>query len=178
MEATLSTQYELSQWKDVFRDACVSEETRAWLEGAIEDGEDVFFIVGYRTFVDAVMAKGEQAGRERGGGFNLPVSTVVEANLMVPVSLGGVLDPGVGGELRNVEREVQAFDVAGESVYAIQFCKVSFKWYSSKKVDKSFLGKTRWVVAWGVRGSEIEEDDILEAVIDESADGDVKERED
>ncbi|RYN74766.1 hypothetical protein AA0119_g12107 [Alternaria tenuissima] len=173
VEATLASQYELAQWKSVFRDACAKEGTRTWLEAAIEDGEDVFFVVGYRTFVDAVLERGEQSNRERGIDFNVPVSAVVDANLMVPcmVSLAGTLDPGAGGSVQKAEREVQSFDVAGESVYAIQYCKVSFKWYSSKTVDKSFLGDTRWMVTWGVRGSEIIEDDVVEAIIVEGEDG-------
>ncbi|KAK4108241.1 hypothetical protein N656DRAFT_801872 [Canariomyces notabilis] len=101
VEATLATQYELAQWKAVFCDAC------GW-KRRLRMGRMFFFIfftVGYRTFVDAVLERGEQSERGLGVNFSVPVSSVVEANVMVPgmVSLAGTLDPGVGGSVQKAE---------------------------------------------------------------------------
>lgn len=61
-----------------------------------------------------------------------------------------------------------AFSSPGEQIYAIQYRKIKFSWFSSPKIEKSFLEPdNRWKVFWeaGTRGDESdeeEEDDVLE----------------
>jgi hypothetical protein len=56
-------------------------------------------------------------------------------------------------------------------VFAVQYCRVGFKWFSSRKVEKANLGEGRWKVHWGLRSKEeVEEDDIVEVVLEEEFD--------
>jgi hypothetical protein len=163
--ATLATRYELQQWDQVFRQACAKVDARMWLEDAIEDGKDVYFIVGFRTFRDPKVAELAASSKSHGVEVQLPVSAVVQANAP-GLMLGGVLDPGVSTSRANAVQSARSFDAIGEYVYAIEYCKVRFKWYSSKKVESSSLGQTKWKVHWGVRaGAEEVEDDVVEAEV-------------
>ncbi|KAI4213914.1 MAG: hypothetical protein LQ351_003609 [Letrouitia transgressa] len=167
VNATSSISYELCQWDAVFEDACTSQATRKWIENVIEDGQDFYFVVGFRTFVDPRAYESIAKSSIKGGEMQLPASAVFEANFP-GVAVGGVLDPGVDGSTTRARQNLRSFAGDGEMVYAVQYCKVSFKWYSSRKLDTAFLGKTRWQVHWGVRAlEEIAEDDVIEAVVEE-----------
>lgn len=175
LEATTATSYELDKWETVFRAACTVAETRKWLEGVIEDGNDVYFIVGYRTFVDGELERLANSSAGVGIALRAPVTALVEANLTPGLSLGTTLDPSTDVSLGDTGKAAQSFGVSGEAVYAIEYCKVSFKWYSSKTIEKSFLGQTCWKVSWSVRGSESQdESDVVEAVLGDYEGDDVE----
>ena len=167
INATASISHELIQWDAVFKDACTSPVTRKWIEDAIEDGQDIYFIVGFRTFVDPSASESVSNLNIKGGEVQVPTSEVVQAN--VPgLLLGGVLDPGVSGSTFTARQNIRSFASEGEMIYAVQYCKVKFKWYSSQKLETGSLGKTRWRVHWGVRASdESLEDDVVEAAVEE-----------
>ncbi|KAL8720405.1 MAG: hypothetical protein Q9225_002725 [Loekoesia sp. 1 TL-2023] len=168
VSATASISHELCQWDAVFRDACASPVTRKWIEDAIEDSQDIYFVVGFRTFVDPSAFETISRSSIKGGEVQVPVSEVVQAN--VPgLALEGVLDPGVNMSTTRARQNVQSFAIDGEMIYAVQYCKVNFKWYSSRTLETGFLGKTRWHVHWGVRASdENVEDDVVEAAVEEA----------
>lgn len=167
VSATVAARCELHQWDQVFREACAKDETRKWLEDAIEDGKDVYFIVGFRTFRDSKVAELTASSKSRGAELQLPVSTVVAANAP-GLMLGGVLDPGVSSSHANAVQSTRSFETTGEAVYAVEYCKVRFKWYSSRKVETSSLGETKWKIHWGVRtGTDEVEDDVVEAEVDD-----------
>lgn len=156
------------QWDLHFKEACKLPSTRKWIEDAIEEGSSIYFIVGYRTFVDPGAL--EQTGKATSIGTEvcLPVSTVAEANMPL-VSLGGVLDPGISNTQHQTKTVTRKFRSEGEMVYAVQYCKINFKWYSSKKIEKSALGPTKWKIHWGVRTvEELDEEDIVEAELEEN----------
>jgi hypothetical protein len=167
VSATASITLELCQWDAVFKEACALPVTRKWIEEAIEDDQSIYFIVGFRTFVDPTASESMSKASTKGGEVQLPASLIAEAN--VPgLALGGALDPAVTGSKTTAEQNTRSFGAPGEMVYAVQYCKVNFKWYSSRKVETGSLGRTRWKLHWGVRTSdETEEDDVLEADLDE-----------
>lgn len=177
--ATITTTYELDGWEAVFRCACASPKTRAWLEDAIEDDRSCYFVVGYKTFGEGASVERERVlAKEKGVDMKVPVSTVVEANLTMGMLgsgslLGGVLDPGAGGSVGEEKKATESFEVGDEAVYEVLYCKVLFKWYSSKKVEKSFLSQRCWKVGLVIRGSEVEdEDDVVEAMLESGDDDD------
>ena len=115
--------------------------------------------------------------KEKGVDVKVPVSTVVEANLtmgmLVSGSLGGVLDPGAGGSVGKEKKATESFEARDEAVYEVLYCKILFKWYSSKKVEKSFLSQRCWKVGLVIRGSEVEdEDDVVKAMLESGGDDD------
>jgi hypothetical protein len=163
VSAISSATYTLLQWDNIFKDACALLSTRKWILDAIEDDMPIYFIVGYRTFVSpSVMELGSSSNNYESG-VQLPVSTVVATNIAPGVQLGGVLDPGVVASTTVSAQGTRSFSAECEMVYAVQYCKVVLKWYSSKTLEKSSLGKTRWKIHWGVRGvEETGEDDVLD----------------
>ncbi|KAI7970733.1 hypothetical protein EIK77_007913 [Talaromyces pinophilus] len=171
VQATASATYEMQQWEIVFKKACSLTTTRKWMETAIEEDKPVFFIVGYRTFINPSLTETADWGGRKSIQIQMPVSSVVEANLLPPlVRLGNVLDPSVGRAKDKAVTSYRSYNTDGEVVYAVQYCRVKFKWFSSNKVGSSSLGPTRWKVHWGVRDAqEMDEDDIIEAELVEDS---------
>lgn len=168
IHATASISHELYQWDAVFKDACSLQATRKWIEGALEDGQDIYFVVGFRGFVDPIASESISKLRVKGGRVQVPASEVVQANIP-GLTLGGVLDPGVSASTTTARQNERSFSSDGEMVYAVQYCKVKIKWYSSRKLETSSLGKTRWQVHWGVRASdETVEDDVVDAAVEDN----------
>lgn len=63
---------------------------------------------------------------------------------------------------------------AGEQVYAVQYRKVRFKWYSSRDLDRAALEKgSQWVVHGVVRG-QVGTNDVLEATVSDIGQSDDK----
>ncbi|KAF2001034.1 hypothetical protein P154DRAFT_490803 [Amniculicola lignicola CBS 123094] len=167
VNAVASIAYELLQWNVRFREACERPETRKWIEDAIEEGSDIYFIVGYRTFVDPSALESTGKSTSTGTEVYVPISTVAEANMPI-VSLGGALDPGVANAKSQRSTVARRFRSEGEMVYAVQYCKIVFKWYSSRKIEKSALGPTKWKIHWGVRTVEEEdEEDVVGVELEE-----------
>ena len=58
---------------------------------------------------------------------------------------------------------------ADEQIYAVQYRKVRFRWFSSRNLDRAALEKGRWKVHGSLRGQEVGTNDVLEAAISETA---------
>jgi hypothetical protein len=172
ISAISSAFYELKQWDILFKRACGMDETRRWIEDCIESGKSIYFIVGFRTFLNPSTAELTTSHSNIITEVKLPVSAVAAAN--VPgVQFGNVLDPGVSRALGTEKGLMRRAESEGEMVFAMQYCRVGFKWFSSKKVDKASLGEGRWKINWGVRSLEEEdEDDVVEASLEEDFDED------
>jgi hypothetical protein len=158
VDAISAIAYELRQWDALFKRACLLPTTRKWMEDAIEEGKPVYFIVGFRTYMNPSAAELGKSSTSLTAEAQVPVSTVVSANLP-GVDVGTALDPGVSWGNHRSTTLVRKFHAEGEMVYAVQYCRVKFKWYSSRKIEKSSLGPTKWKVHWGVRALEEPEDD-------------------
>jgi len=129
-----------SQW---FRDAVKSEETRKWIERTIDEGEDIYIVVAYHTLLNAQIAEQLQGQSTAGGTLAIPVSTALAASGVV-VPFINAIDPGFGGSRGTMENEQRQFKAPGEQIYAVQYRKVRWTWFSSKKVDKMTLAKKAW----------------------------------
>lgn len=76
------------------------------------------------------------------------------------------------------EHEVQIrFQAPGEMIYAVQYRKLKFSWFSSKRIDNATFGNSRWLINIGVRGAGTEEKDVLDVHFadeegEEESDGD------
>jgi hypothetical protein len=66
--------YYLDNNGECFRNAVQSEAVRRWVERTIDEGEDIYFVVGYRTIVDARVAAHIGGQVELGGKLVMPVS--------------------------------------------------------------------------------------------------------
>jgi hypothetical protein len=165
-ETALAVTYTLCQWEDTFRDACGLTLTCRWLEDAITDGKDVYFIVGYRTFLNCGVGEEAQVRDGKDGALRPPVSITVGSQIGIPLA-GSVIDPLVVKCASTDDKEAKkSWTVEGESVYAVHYCKVNFKWISSRKINMSILGKNRWKIYLGLRGGAEAEEEMDDNVVE------------
>ncbi|KAI9775072.1 MAG: hypothetical protein M1839_001464 [Geoglossum umbratile] len=184
------------QW---FRDAVQSKETQKWIEGTIDEGEDIYVVVAYHTLFDARII--EQLGGQSAASGNLaiPVSTVLTASgVVVPFTniadcccrstrWSGIVvarappatpvaasrahhntDPGLSGFRDHIEDEQRQFIAPGEQIYAVQYRKVRWRWFTSNKVDEMTLAKKAWWERYDrPRYLESESEDMIEVELED-----------
>jgi hypothetical protein len=150
-----------SQW---FKESTAAAKTRQWLERAIDQGDDIFFVIGFHTITDARIIQKVASGKERTGQISLPVGLSLNAaGVLAP--LGDLLDPSVGVHHRKANGVAEQFVAPGEQICAFQYRKVCHRWLSSKSIEKATLDKVpRW--APEDRWRDEEENDGLEDVIE------------
>jgi hypothetical protein len=126
-----------------FRDAVQSKETQKWIERTIDEGEEIYVVVAYHTLFDARII--EQLGGQSAASGNLaiPVSTALTASGVV-VPFTNIADPGLGGFRDRIEDEQRRFIAPSEQIYAVQYRKVRWRWFTSNKVDGMTLAKKAW----------------------------------
>ncbi|QKX53214.1 uncharacterized protein TRUGW13939_00290 [Talaromyces rugulosus] len=136
--------YYLDNNGECFRNAVQSESVRRWIEQTVDEGEDIYFVVGYRTINDAYVATRTGAQVGMGGKLVMPVSAgLTAAGVVVP--LGSIFDPGLTGSVGYTDEQQRLFVSQGEQIIAVQYRKVSFKWFASKTADRATLAKkTQW----------------------------------
>ncbi|OAP64429.1 hypothetical protein AYL99_00401 [Fonsecaea erecta] len=151
-----------------FAKACAEPETRKWLEKALENGRDVYMMVGYATAFNATVSDQVTAKKKTEIVSQAPVKEMMTAMTGNPAPTVMVKNPVVGGETRDNMEHKRAFKADGEQVFAIQYRKLMFRFFSSKNLDKGFLEEeSRWKLYWALMGGEEEEDDdVVEATLD------------
>ncbi|KAJ5804818.1 hypothetical protein N7474_010705 [Penicillium riverlandense] len=60
------------QW---FRDTVKSEDVRKWIERTIDEGEDIYVVIGYHTVLDARIAEQSRGQKLLDGNLAVPVSS-------------------------------------------------------------------------------------------------------
>ena len=132
---------------------------------AIEEGATgIYLIVGYHTLSDTKYEKVSISG----GGFGMDSSVSIEMGIAGgnSISTSGVdLAARIRGGVNSERRQQSGFEVPGEQIYAVQYRKLKFKWYSSRSLKDGVLEKNnRWKLYWDVRGDNEEQDNVLELV--------------
>ena len=130
-------------------------------------------VVGIQTLLDAELY--ERDIKERGRGIDVlaPVGAAVSGAVGVYLPGAEILDVG-GGRPRQSERKTHAnFFAPGEQVYAVQYRKIEFSWFFSKKLETARLEKgNRWKVYWlrsaAVDDDEHGEEDVVEAQVNDT----------
>ena len=118
---------------------------KTWLLQQHDEGEDVYFIVGYRTFFNVAETDEASAISAVKGRVAVPIpepSTATTNAPAKPVEIEGHRDAG--------REQKQSFVVPGERIYAVYYRRVVFSWFSGDDAaDKVKLGRreTQWVVA-------------------------------
>ena len=134
--------YSLLNSGKCFKKLCDNENTRKWFEATIKYGWSVYMVVG--------------------------IHTVHSSSVRFPV-LENNVPQDVGTDNNGIEVGAPG---PGELVFGVQYRKVQFRWFSSRKIDNAFLnmGWNRWkVFAIGGRNFvEDEEDDIVDASLQQS----------
>jgi hypothetical protein len=162
VETNLVQTYTLQNSTQWFEKAVSSEESRRWFERTIDQGDDVYFIVGFHTIIDAQIIYESAEGNEHTGRLGLPVGLALNAAGVI-APLGDLADPQVGVRHGSVEGVIEHFKAPGEQICAFQYRKVCHRWLSSRSIDKATLAKVpRWSAGDRWRDEEEGVEDILE----------------
>ncbi|KAF2818083.1 hypothetical protein CC86DRAFT_376022 [Ophiobolus disseminans] len=137
--------YELSQPKKLFSDLVAGEPTKKWLYRTQQEGEDIHFVVGYRTYLDATEASEETKDSSMETKATAPVSEMV-ADPTSASSQGGVLDTDVSASRTHHSNIKASASLPGERIFAISFRKVRFDWFSSKENPARLDKDNTWVI--------------------------------
>lgn len=136
--------YYLDNNGEWFRDIVRSEDVRKWVERTIDEGEDIYVVVGYHTILDALIAEHSRGQKLLDGNLAIPVSSALLASGVV-VPFGGLTDTRLAGSSGQAEDLQRQFVAQGEQIIAVQYRKVQFRFFSSKSVDSATLAKkARW----------------------------------
>lgn len=156
------------QW---FRDIVQLEDVRMWIERTIDEGEDIYVVVGYHTILDARIAEQSGEQRDSGGKVVVPISAAMAAMAAagIVVPFGNIADLGLAGASGRMEDQQRQFVARGERIIAVQYRKLRFKWFSSKNVvDKASLAKeTQWKRYDRPRYFQSDGDDMVEVELDD-----------
>ena len=107
------------------------------------------------------------AGFSRIGLTDTVAMTSAAIATRVPHAARDVADAMIGASGNATSKREQNWSTTGELVYAVQYRKIQFNWYFSKRVESGFLGKgNRWQVLWDTRGDNVEEDEAEEEVLE------------
>jgi hypothetical protein len=88
-------------------------------------------VVGYQTMIDAQAQEQSGASKNTEMRLQLPAAEVAASALTVVPSLGSVADPAVEVHRQEDHLLHKQLMAPGEQVYAVQYRKVRFKWYST-----------------------------------------------
>lgn len=172
--AAQSKTYYLNNSGQWFRDAVQNTDTQRWIERSIDEGEDIYIIVAYHTLLDARIREisGDQSAA--GGSLVAPLSAALTASgICVPFNTA---DPGISGFYGRRESEQEQFTSLDEQVHAVQYRKVRWNWFSSKKVNEMTLAKKAWWERYDrLRNVEAEIEDLIEVDLEDALEGDCDE---
>ncbi|SCO78512.1 uncharacterized protein FRV6_02725 [Fusarium oxysporum] len=154
--------YTLDNSDDWFNKAMCLSATRAWIERAIDRGEDIYMIVGFYTAMNASISQTSIVGNSAGGQIQVPV-TLSRSAAGVVAPIGNLLDPGVKVNQQGLDGAASQFIAPGELVCALEYRKLCHRRLSSKHVDNSRLSEVRqWSSMERSRDEEDGKDDVIE----------------
>jgi hypothetical protein len=144
-----------------FEEATRLPATRGWIEQQIDQGNDIYMIVGFRSVTNARIIQESSFGTAAKGHIQLPAAlSLAAAGVIVP--LGDIMDPSVGGHRQALTGARSQYLVRGDHVCALQYRQIRHAWLSSKRVDKARLSQPWWFSVERWRDEEEGEDDIIE----------------
>ncbi|PNP82361.1 hypothetical protein FNYG_04296 [Fusarium nygamai] len=110
--------YTLDNSDDWFNKATCLPATRAWIERAMDRGEDTYVIVGFHTATDASISQTSIVGNSAGGQIQVPVTlSLSAAGVVAPI--GNQLDPGVGVNQQGLDGDWDK-EVVGDQIMFIR----------------------------------------------------------
>lgn len=155
--------HQLREPNAYFSRACGEESVRSWLEeGSRSLYDNVYLVCGFKTLTDAEVAV------SRSNGAEIEVSAGVSGSLItaaagvpLPILTDSGLDVSVGFSSANERSGSSGYTATGEHVYAVQYRKIKFSMFSSRKAEKAYLERgNRWKSFVGARAGDGVDDGI------------------
>ncbi|KAI0412885.1 hypothetical protein F5X98DRAFT_305089 [Xylaria grammica] len=166
VEAENGRIYTLDNPDDLFTAILASEEhgdeLKQWLERWKRRGQAPRFVVGYRTFIDARVARSEHASHYVGGGVSAPVSALSG-------DLSGTADVKVSAAHKAGHKVQGQAVLPGERIYAIAYRKIRVMTRKGVLTVTADI-KTKWEPFSGERGRGRDESVHFEADVSTSDD--------
>jgi hypothetical protein len=153
--------YELKQPKSLFKKLCSMQTVRTWLQEGIEDGQETYFIVGFRTFLNAMTSEQKNYSSHASAQASVPVGEVV-GGAAYPV-LRDTLDIGLAAGVGKGSDTGEASEIPGERIYAICYRKIAFKMFRARQADTAFLESNLWKMVSDNRGHPEDEHEVVQA---------------
>lgn len=153
LTATEGRIYELVKPKTLFNSLIAPKLGKDWLNQAHDEGEDVHFVVGYRTYVDASKKDEVTQDTKAGGAAEAPVGEAA-GDPTVATPPGSTLNPKVEGEVSKHTHKEGSSDLPGERIFAICLRRVRFDWFKSKDNKPARLEKNNCWVVTSFRGTD------------------------
>jgi hypothetical protein len=112
--------YELRQPKALFKELCSTDEVRRWLREGLESSQNSYFVVGLRTFENAVVGKAIKSTKGMDVVGPPPTSLGIRRNTGI--------DPGEAtAENTRTGNAEESFETDGELVYAVEYRNIIMK---------------------------------------------------
>lgn len=148
VEAREGSLYELKDPKIFFRLCCAEPKTRQWLREGLQQGDDAFFVVALRTFVDASIGGAAREEKSLQVEGDAPVGDAVKAN--TGVSPGDAADLKGSVSRTSVHGDQAKFSLEGERVLGLCYRRVTVS--KRKSISEAELGKPHiWKMFTGQR---------------------------
>ncbi|KAK6525382.1 hypothetical protein TWF694_005521 [Orbilia ellipsospora] len=155
--------YELKHPRNVFKQLCSLPEVREWILDNYDRGAKSYFIVGYRTFLDAKVSDSLRDPHDGGGNPQIPLNELLVAGSTSVIA--DSLDVGIASGQGDGQLNKEAFRGPGEQIYAFCYQNVKLKWWPRSHVNLASLGASNIWEPTTYRGSDEgeDEDEIVEA---------------
>ncbi|KAF4992643.1 hypothetical protein FGRMN_7044 [Fusarium graminum] len=168
--------HQLRDTNAFFSTICQQARVRTWLEEQSQRTRSTVYIVcGFKVLTDASVSLTREHGTSFEASVNVP-SALVTGAMGVPIP---GLDAGAGVTVSRESSNKTEYTAVGEQVFAVQYRKVSFSWFSKNKVDQAYLAKgNRWVSYVQARAGQADEDEeIIECdIVEEITSSDLGDR--
>ncbi|KAK0756318.1 hypothetical protein N5P37_011233 [Trichoderma harzianum] len=163
--------YELSQPKALFNRICSGDDdAKEWFQNEIENGtKALYFITAYYTVVDATIGRVNQESRMESFDAKIPVNDIVTATTGVAVP-GIDLDAGISAKHGRGGLDTEIIKAPGERIFAFCYRKITFKFFLRRDIKHARMQSDNcWVMASENRGED-DEDEVVEANLDDEVD--------
>jgi hypothetical protein len=158
-EARAGRTYTLRKPTIWFRRLCEKTEVREWLQEQVENGNDVYFVVGLCTLFDAAVTLGTQLISEHSGHISVPAA---EISGFPP----DAADIGLSASHRKDYGSGHRCVASGEQIFAIRLKKVVFRFWAPGDLSSMRLGRnSHWRMASDNRDTE-GDSEIVEASLE------------
>ena len=153
--------YELREPKKIFKKLCELDDVKQWLQDGYLDNQKTYFVIGYRTLLNAKLSRQEHHSTTASGKGNIPTGTL--AGDPTPSDQMDV-ELAIGHKSK-VDKEGE-FETNGERIYAIGYRKVMLKFHQGIGTPYLKAGNI-WETFTKTRGAAPAENEVIEADIEE-----------
>lgn len=162
VKARSTTTEALSNYSDLFRSiwrgggvsttsnpGAHMDATREWVQNRIEDGEDVYMVVGITTATDATVVVDVRSATITGPQVGVPTSDMALPGIS-SLANASALDVILAMAVGQCGTGIETHEMNGTHVIAVQYCKVKVgKWWK-KKSEEPRLASGHVVWKWFV----------------------------